>query len=303
MIYTVTFNPSLDYVVSVPDFQLGKTNRTAREQVYPGGKGINGSIVLQNLGLPNTALGFLAGYTGREIHRRLEQLGVSTDFIFLPTGDSRINFKLQDIEGTEINGMGPAVPPRETRALLDKLHSLRKGDVLILAGSVPPSMPSDLYSRILQELEGLGVLTVVDAAGTLLREALPYKPFLIKPNNQELGALFGKELKDRASVVLYARMLQELGARNVLVSMAGAGAVLVAETGAVFQAEAPQGTLVSGVGAGDSMVAGFVAGWLNSGSYLEAFRLGVAAGSATAFTAHLATGPDIKALYSTVKIL
>ncbi len=288
MIYTVTFNPSLDYVVDVPQFHLGKTNRTVREALFPGGKGVNVSIVLQALGVESTALGFRAGFVGKEIQHRLEALGIRSDLIPLENGNSRINVKLQTIEGTEINGMGPSIPQDKVQAMLTRLDALNAGDVLVLAGSIPSSMSADLYRDILQRLNGRGVLTVVDAAGELLAKVLPHHPFLIKPNHHELGQLFGVELDSRAEVIPYARRLQAMGAGNVLVSMAGQGAVLVTQDGQVLSSEAPQGTLVSGVGAGDSMVAGFLAGWLRSQSYTDAFRLAVAAGSATAFSQHLA---------------
>ncbi len=294
MIYTVTFNPSLDYLVEVPDFRLGRTNRTVREHLFPGGKGINVSIVLRALGVPSTALGFLAGFTGAEIDRSLRDLGIGTRFFTLPEGLSRINLKLQSIDGTEINGMGPPIPPAAREALLAELDKLRAGDALVLAGSIPADLPPDIYRDILARLAGRGVLTVVDATRDLLTNVLEHGPFLIKPNNHELGELFGVELSTREAVVPYAQALRARGARNVLVSMAGQGAVLVAETGQVFSAPAPKGQLVSGVGAGDSMVAGFLAGFLGSGSYEEAFRLGLAAGSASAFCQHLATGDGIR---------
>ncbi len=300
MIYTVTFNPSLDYVVTVPDFQLGKTNRTTQERLYPGGKGVNVSIVLKNLGMESTALGFRGGFTGAEIQRQLEEMDICADLIPLEQGIARINFKLQNVEGTEINGMGPVIPPEQVEALLQKLDGLEPGDVLVLAGSIPASMPPDIYRDILRRLEGKGVLTVVDATRELLVRVLPYHPFLIKPNNHELGEIFGVELESRESVVPYARQLQQMGARNVLVSMAGQGAVLVAEDGQVIASEAPRGVLVNGVGAGDSMVAGFLAGWLAAHSYGEAFRLGVAAGSASAFSEYLASREAVMEVYGQV---
>lgn len=300
MIYTVTLNPSLDYVVRVPDFQLGKTNRTVQEHLFPGGKGVNVSIVLNHLGIPSTALGFLAGFTGAEIDRLLTEMGICTDWIPLEHGAARINVKLQNIEGTEINGMGPEIPEAAVRQLLDKLDGLHPGDALVLAGSIPSSMPKEIYRDILKRLQNRQILTVVDAAGELLQKALSYRPFLIKPNNHELGELFGVELSSRESVIPYARRLQEQGARNVLVSMAGQGAVLVWENGDVFLAEAPSGTLVNGVGAGDSMVAGFLAGWTAHGDAREAFRMAVAAGSASAFCEHLADRTAVQAVYDRV---
>ena len=300
MIYTVTFNPSLDYIVSVDDFRLGLTNRTSSELLLPGGKGINVSTILTNLGIESTALGFVAGFTGDEIIRRAEQIGVRSDFIRIEDGISRINVKLKSIDGTEINGMGPDISGEKTEELMRKLDVLDKGDVLVLAGSIPSSMPDDIYSRILKRLEGKAVTFVVDATGELLLNVLKYHPFLIKPNNHELGDLFGAELKTRKEVVPYGRKLQEMGARNVLISMAGEGAVLVAEDGSVYDTPAPKGVLVNAVGSGDSMVAGFTAGWMEKKDYRHAFYMGVAAGSASAFSEYLATKDEIMSLYERI---
>ena len=300
MIYTVTFNPSLDYIVSVDDFRLGLTNRTSSELLLPGGKGINVSTILTNLGIESTALGFVAGFTGDEIIRRAEQIGVRSDFIRIEDGTSRINVKLKSIDGTEINGMGPDISGEKTEELMRKLDVLDKGDVLVLAGSIPSSMPDDIYSRILKRLEGKAVTFVVDATGELLLNVLKYHPFLIKPNNHELGDLFGVELKTRKEVVPYGRKLQEMGARNVLISMAGEGAVLVAEDGSVYDTPAPKGVLVNAVGSGDSMVAGFTAGWMEKKDYRHAFYMGVAAGSASAFSEYLATKDEIMELYQKI---
>lgn len=297
MIYTVTFNPSLDYIVSVEDFRMGMTNRTASETISIGGKGINVSIVLKNLGFENTALGFVAGFTGEEILGRLEALGVSSDFVKISQGFSRINIKFKNMEGTEINGCGPKIDSEKVAMLMEKLQCLKAGDVLVLAGSIPYSMPDDIYQKIMERLQDKGVLIVVDATRDLLTKVLPYHPFLIKPNNHELGDIFGVTLTTREEVVPYGKKLQEMGAGNVLISMAGKGAVLIAEDGEVFDAPAPQGKLVNGVGAGDSMVAGFLAGWLKRQDYCYAFRLGVAAGSASAFSEDLATKQEIEAVY------
>ena len=300
MVYTVTFNPSLDYIVSVEGFQLGKTNRTAKEQMLPGGKGINVSTVLKNLGIPNIALGFSAGFTGEEIKRRVEEMGLASDFINLQNGYSRINVKMKDFDGTEINGQGPDISPAETEKLLEKLDGLKEGDVLVLAGSIPRTMPDSIYSDILRRLDGKRILTVVDATGELLLHVLEYSPFLIKPNNHELGEIFQVKLETREDVVLYARKLQEKGARNVLVSMAGQGAVLLDEMGQVHMLPAPKGKLVNAVGAGDSMVAGFLAGWLTKKDYEYAFRMGISAGSASAFSENLATKKEIEEVYRQV---
>lgn len=300
MIYTVTFNPSLDYIVSVSNFQLGRTNRTDSELLLPGGKGINVSTVLKNLGIPNTALGFVAGFTGDEICRKVEELGVKTDFIRISTGISRINLKLKSIDGTEINGMGPSISEEKLNELMEKLDKLKNGDVLILAGSIPTSIPDEIYRNIMMKLQGREVLIVVDATKDLLLNVLEYHPFLIKPNNHELGEIFGVELTTREEVIPYAEKLKEMGALNVLVSMAGEGAVLVAEDGKHFCAPAPKGRLVNAVGAGDSMVAGFMAGFMESQDYEHAFRMGVAAGSASAFSEYLATREEVEELYKTL---
>ena len=300
MIYTVTFNPSLDYIVSVENFQLGLTNRTSSEMLLPGGKGINVSTVLMNLGIESTALGFTAGFTGDEIIRRLEEMGVRNGFIQVGEGFSRINLKLKSIDGTEINGCGPDIDAKALEQLMEKIDRLGDGDVLVLAGSIPYTMPDDIYQRILERIQGRGVLTVVDATRDLLVKVLPYHPFLVKPNNHELGDIFGVKLSTREEVVPYGRKLQEMGAQNVLISMAGEGAVLVAASGEVFEAPAPKGKLINGVGAGDSMVAGFMAGYMEKEDYLHAFHMGIAAGSASAFSENLATREEIASVYEQI---
>lgn len=300
MIYTVTLNPSLDYIVSVEHFKLGLTNRTGFEQILPGGKGINVSIVLKNLGIASTALGFTAGFTGDEIIRELENTGISQEFIRLEEGISRINVKLKSIDGTEINGRGPEIKKEQLKELTDRLCRLQRGDVLFLSGSIPVSVPENIYSTIMEQLKDKGVMIVVDATKDLLMNVLPYHPFLIKPNNHELGEIFGVELKTRQEVVPYGKKLQELGAENVLISMAGEGAVLITKQGTVYKKEAPKGKLVNGVGAGDSMVAGFMAGWLKKQDYEYAFHMGMAAGSASAFSENLATKAEIQAVYEQV---
>lgn len=302
MIYTVTFNPSLDYIVSVDDFQLGKTNRTASELMFAGGKGINVSIVLKNLGLDSTALGFTAGFTGEEIAKRLEADGIRTDFVNVPEGISRINVKLKNIDGTEINGMGPKIGPEELGKLLAQLEKLEAGDVLVLAGSIPKSMPDDIYRGILKRLDKKNILTVVDATRELLVNVLKHHPFLIKPNNHELGDLFDVEIATKEQAAPYARKLQEKGAKNVLVSMGGQGAVFLSETGELFMAEAPEGELKNSVGAGDSMVAGFITGWMQKDSYEHAFRMGVSTGSASAFSDNLATKQEVEAVYEKCEV-
>lgn len=300
MIYTVTLNPSLDYIVSVEDFKMGLTNRTESEMILPGGKGINVSIVLRNLGIDSTALGFVAGFTGAEIERRLKRMGVRTGFLQLSEGFSRINFKLKSVDGTEINGQGPRISPREVEHLMWQLGQLQDGDILFLSGSIPASVPDDIYRNILAELQGRDIQVAVDATKELLLKVLEYHPILIKPNHHELGEIFGVPLNPGEEVIPYGRRLQEMGARNVLISMAGAGAVLVAEDGSVYMASAPEGELKNGVGAGDSMVAGFMAGWMEQKDHRHAFHMGIAAGSASAFSENLATGEEIREVYERV---
>ena len=300
MIYTVTFNPSLDYIVSVDDFKLGLTNRTSSELILPGGKGTNVSTVLKNLGFESTALGFVAGFTGNEIVKRLNDMGIKSDFISIENGISRINLKLKSIDGTEINGAGPDISEEKVNKLMDKLNQLKEGDVLVLAGSIPSSMSDNIYRDIMADLKDRGVMIVVDATKDLLLNVLEYHPFIIKPNNHELGEIFDVKLITREEVIPYGRKLQEKGARNVLVSMAGEGAVLIAEDGQVFDAPAPKGKLINGVGAGDSMVAGFVAGWIEKQDYEYAFHMGVASGSASAFSENLATKEEIINVYNQV---
>ena len=296
MIYTVTFNPSLDYVVDVKDFTTGIVNRTTKESIFPGGKGINVSMVLKNLGHENTALGFMAGFTGDEITRLLEEKGITTDFIYVGKGASRINVKLRSDQETEINGQGPEILEEDIQKLYEKLDTLRNGDILVLAGSIPDVMPGSMYMDIMDYLKEKNIRIAVDATKDLLVNVLSYHPFLIKPNNYELGEIFGVTLSDKDEIITYARKLQEKGARNVLVSMAGDGAVLVTEDGNRFCAEAPKGKVVNSVGAGDSMVAGFLAGYLESGSYEVAFQKGVCTGSASAFSEELATKEEVDAI-------
>lgn len=296
MIYTVTFNPSLDYIVTVPQFVCGRVNRTTEEKIFPGGKGINVSMVLKNLGLENTALGFYAGFTGEELKRLVEEKGICADFIPVREGMTRINVKLRSEQESEINGQGPAIAAEDIDALYAKLERLKEGDILVMAGSIPDVMPQTIYMDIMKRLAGKNLKIVVDATRDLLVNVLPYHPFLIKPNNHELGEIFGVTIEDKAKVVAYARKLQEKGARNVLVSMAGAGAVLVADDGSVFQAKAPKGRVVNSVGAGDSMVAGFLTGYLKEGNYEKAFQMGVCTGSASAFSEELATRAEVMEL-------
>ncbi len=293
MIYTVTLNPSLDYATVVNNFNLHKTNRTSMESLTPGGKGINVSTVLSGLGRKSIALGFAAGFTGQELVQRVKELGFASDFIFTEEGMTRINVKIVNYDGTEINGMGPYVSEQELQSFFRKLDMLREGDYLVLAGSSPMGVPDTIYKDILEHLSGRGVRAVVDACGELLTNVLEYRPFLIKPNHHELGELFQVEVTDREQAIPYARKLQSMGAQNVLVSMGGMGAVLLDEHGMVHSMKAPEGNVINSVGAGDSMVAGFLAGFAESADYGQAFRLGVVAGSATAFSQNLATKEDI----------
>lgn len=297
MIYTVTFNPALDYVVKVNHFTLGTVNRTAGEAVYCGGKGINVSAVLGTLDFESTALGFVAGFTGDEIERRVKKMGFQSDFIRVKKGMSRINVKLKSESETELNGMGPEITGPDVAELFKKLEKLEKGDVLVLSGSIPKSIDDTVYERIMKRLDGRGIRIVVDATKDLLMNVLSYHPFLIKPNNHELGEIFGTVLKDEKEIIYGARRLQEMGAVNVLVSMAGNGAVLAAEGGEVFPMGVPGGTVKNSVGAGDSMVAGFIAGYLENGDYRHALRLGSACGSASAYSEGLACSGEIMRLY------
>ncbi|RGS82675.1 1-phosphofructokinase [Coprococcus sp. AF21-14LB] len=300
MIYTVTFNPSLDYIVTVDVLKTGEVNRTSSELILPGGKGINVSIVLKHLGMDNTALGFISGFTGEEIRRRVKEQGVEEDFIELKNGWSRINMKIRSAEESEINGQGPVIDANAVGQLCEKLEHLSEGDVLVLAGSIPNTMPDTIYRDILESLEGRGIQIVVDATKDLLVNVLKYRPFLIKPNHHELAEIFQTTFQNREEIIRHAKKLQEMGARNVLISMAGDGAVLVSETGAVYESEAPKGVVVNSVGAGDSMVAGFLAGYLQTGNYKEAFKMGIASGSASAFSENLATLEEVEALKSTL---
>lgn len=303
MIYTLTFNPSLDYIVTVPEFTCGVVNRTSREVIFPGGKGINVSMVLGNLGFENTALGFLAGFTGEELKRLVEEKGVHAEFIPVEQGMTRINVKLRSEQETEINGQGPTIDEDDIKKLYERLDALQDGDILVMAGSIPDVMPKTMYMDIMEHLKEKDLRVVVDATKDLLVNVLKYKPFLIKPNNHELGEIFRVEIKKKADIIKYAGKLQEQGARNVLVSMAGDGAVLLAEDGTVYQAEAPKGTVVNSVGAGDSMVAGFLAGYLEDGTYEKAFQMGVCTGSASAFSEELATREEVLDLLDKNKTL
>ena len=298
MIYTVTFNPSIDYIVSMNHFSLGQTNRTTDEKMFPGGKGINVSTVLTNLSIPNIALGFIAGFTGDEIKRLTMERGILCDFLKLPSGNNRINVKLKDFDGTEINGSGPNIPNEYLQELLVQLRRLKDGDSLVLAGSIPSSLPPGIYQFIMEELKDKKINMIVDATKELLMHALPYRPFLIKPNKHELEETFDIVIGDKEEAIRYARHFQRLGARNVLVSLSGDGAIFVSEEGESFEANVPPGTLINAVGSGDSMIAGFLAGFENTKDYKQAFYMAVAAGSASAYSEELATKDEIMKLLS-----
>ncbi len=288
MIYTVTFNPAIDYVVHLRSLNMGDINRSESEEIFCGGKGINVSTVLKNLGEDNIALGFIAGFTGKALEAGLNKSGINTDFITLDNGFTRVNVKIKSGEETDINGQGPDISPSAVNELFGRLDQLKSGDYLVLAGSIPATMPDDIYERIMERLDGRGINIVVDATKDLLLNVLRYKPFLIKPNNHELGEMFGTELKTLDEIIVHAQKLREKGARNVLVSMAGDGSVLISETGEVIRMGVPEGRVLNSVGAGDSMVAGFILGYIRSGIYTEALKLGTACGSATAFSPGLA---------------
>lgn len=293
MIYTVTLNPSLDYVMHLNELSISGVNRSVKEEVYPGGKGINVSIVLNNLGIANKALGFIAGFTGNEIDRVMKRLGSNTDFIMLDHGISRINVKLEAEKETEVNGMGPKITPADLRELFGKLEAIQDGDFLVLAGSIPSSVPSSIYQDIMKELAHKNIHIVVDATKDLLLNVLKYKPFLIKPNHIELAEMFNVELKSDDDIITYARKLQEMGAQNVLISMGGNGSILITSEGEVVKISVPKGTVINTVGSGDSMVAGFIAGYLKSKDLKQALKFATATGSATAFSPWLATKDKI----------
>ena len=295
MVYTVTFNPAIDYVVHTAEMRLGEVNRSSSEEMYFGGKGINVSIVLNELGTPSIALGFTAGFTGEAIENGIKAMGIKSDFVRLKIGNSRINVKIKAGEETELNGQGPHIDDEALEALFVKLDKLSDGDTLVLAGSIPSSLPSDIYERIMQRLSDRKIRTVVDATNDLLLNVLKYKPFLIKPNNHELGEMFGVTLSEDEEIERYARKLKDMGAINVLISMAGDGAMLIDENGKCHRCGVCKGKVRNSVGAGDSMVAGFLTGAQN-GDYEYALKLGTAAGGATAFSDGLAVKTKIEEL-------
>ncbi|WP_044975783.1 1-phosphofructokinase [Ruminococcus sp. HUN007] len=300
MIYTVTFNPAIDYVVKTDKMKSGEVNRANEEKMYFGGKGINVSLVLRELGIKSRAFGFIAGFTGEAIENGLASQGIETGFVRLKNGFSRINVKIKSDEETELNGRGPDIPDDAVKELFEKLEMIKDGDTLVLAGSIPPSIPSDIYEKILAHLEGRKIRTVVDATKDLLLNVLKYRPFLVKPNNHELGEMFGVKLETVEQIAEYAEKLRDMGARNVLVSMAGDGAILLDENGKIHTCGVCKGTVKNSVGAGDSMVAGFIAG-AEKGDYEYALKLGTACGGATAFSDGLAKKEDIFRLLEELK--
>lgn len=300
MIYTVTLNPSIDYIVEVEDLRLGDLNRMKRDLKLPGGKGINVSRVLNQLEVQNKAIGFLGGFTGRYIEEWLRKESISSDFVFV-SDDTRINIKLKHGEETEINGAGPVIGGAEAEALLLKLSALSADDVVILSGSVPPSLGADFYDRLISVCKQSGAEFVIDTTGSALKKALPHQPLLVKPNHHELAELFGVTIHTQEEIITYGRKLLEAGAKHVLVSMAGEGALFLTEQG-VYHANAPKGTVKNSVGAGDSMIAGFVGTLSLTGDLMEAFRAGVASGSATAFADDLANRESIEQLRPLIDI-
>lgn len=297
MIYTVTLNPALDYVMKVGNIRFDDINRSESEEIYYGGKGINVSVILTRLGVENKALGFVGGFTGEKLYEMLKKDGIDCDFNILKNGYTRINVKIKAQTELDVNAQGPAIDEEDIALLLEKLDGIKQGDFLVLAGSIPNTLPDDIYERILSRLDGRGINFVVDATGDLLKNVLKYKPFLIKPNHHELGDLFGVEAKSEQDIVFYAKKLQEMGARNVLVSRAKDGATLIDEQGSVTTFENVEGELVNSVGCGDSMVGGFLAGWIEKGDYSYALKLGAACGNATAFSQELATADEIKNVF------
>ena len=300
MIYTITFNPSIDYIVEVKDFKVGEVNRVDTDYKYPGGKGINVSRVLNNLEIKNKAMGFIGGFTGAYVKSFLENEGVDTDFIDVK-GDTRINTKLKSDLETEVNGMGPKIEEEDLERLLRKLDSLNGDDFLVLAGNVQSSLPVDIYAQIQERCNDKNVKVLVDTTGEALTCTLKHNPFLIKPNNHELADIFNIEINNKDDVIKYGRKLIDLGAENVIVSMAAKGAMLICSEG-VYHAEAPRGQVKNSVGAGDSLIGGFLAKYSQSHNIVEAFKWGIASGSATAFSVDLCKKQDVEKLLDEVKI-
>ncbi|CEI72613.1 MULTISPECIES: 1-phosphofructokinase [Romboutsia] len=302
MIYTVTLNPSIDYVIKLDNLKNGEVNRTKEEYVYPGGKGINVSLILKELGYESRALGFVSGFTGNYIKDVLKDKGLNEDFINIKNGFTRINVKVKSSEETEINGQGPNISEEDLNKLYEKLDTLRENDVLVLAGSIPNTLDSSFYENIMKRLENKNIKIVVDATKNLLINVLKHKPFLIKPNNHELEELFNVKLETVDEIITYARKLKDMGAKNVLISRGKDGALLITENGETFISNVAKGKVKNSVGAGDSMVAGFIAGYLNSKDYKEALKLGAASGGATAFSNDLADKEHIYSLIDEINV-
>lgn len=293
MIYTITFNPALDYISQVENFEIGRVNRTKTEKILPGGKGLNVSMVLKNLGIENTALGFIAGFTGDELKKEIEDRGIKSDFIKVKEGITRINVKISSKEETALNGNGPKITEENIQELLKKIKKITKQDMVILSGNIPKGINNDIYEIICKDLNERGITFIVDATQELLINVLKYQPFFIKPNKEELEETFNVKIQTRENIETYAKKLQQMGARNVLISLGGDGAILITSENKVYFSKAPKGEVVNTVGAGDSMVAGFIAGYKQHGSFEQAFKMGIATGSASAFSMNLATAEEV----------
>lgn len=301
MFYTVTLNPALDYISQVDDFGIGKINRTKTEKILPGGKGLNVSMVLKNLGIDSVAIGFIAGFTGDELRKQMEQKGVKTEFIKVQNGITRINVKISSNQETALNGIGPDIDEKNIEELLQKINEITSDDLVILSGNIPKSIPKNIYPIICDILEKNNVTFVVDATRELLIDVLKYKPFLIKPNKEELEETFKVKITTKDELVTYAKKLQDMGAQNVLISLGGDGAILLNKEGKVYYSKAPKGKVINTVGAGDSMVAGFLAGYKKTKDYEQAFKMGIATGSASAFSMDLATAKEVEDLLKDIK--
>lgn len=301
MFYTVTLNPALDYISQVDDFGIGKINRTKTEKILPGGKGLNVSMVLKNLGIDSVAIGFIAGFTGDELRKQMEQKGVKTEFIKVQNGITRINVKISSNQETALNGIGPDIDEKDIEELLQKINEITSDDLVILSGNIPKSIPKNIYPIICDILEKNNVTFVVDATRELLIDVLKYKPFLIKPNKEELEETFKVKITTKDELVTYAKKLQDMGAQNVLISLGGDGAILLNKEGKVYYSKAPKGKVINTVGAGDSMVAGFLAGYKKTKDYEQAFKMGIATGSASAFSMDLATAKEVEDLLKDIK--
>lgn len=301
MFYTITLNPALDYISQVDDFGIGKINRTKTEKILPGGKGLNVSMVLKNLGIDSVAIGFIAGFTGDELRKQMEQKGVKTEFIKVQNGITRINVKISSNQETALNGIGPDIDEKNIEELLQKINEITSDDLVILSGNIPKSIPKNIYPIICDILEKNNVTFVVDATRELLIDVLKYKPFLIKPNKEELEETFKVNITTKDELVTYAKKLQDMGAQNVLISLGGDGAILLNKEGKVYYSKAPKGKVINTVGAGDSMVAGFLAGYKKTKDYEQAFKMGIATGSASAFSMDLATAKEVENLLKDIK--